>query len=74
MAITLQELQDRINEERAIIKTVNGNGFNKITEHPAQKSYNTMINRYTAAIKQLTDLLNSKEVKTAADELMDFIK
>lgn len=56
MAVTLQDLQAQINKEGAVIKSTNGNGFETIQEHAAQKSYNTMINRYSAVIRQLTDL------------------
>ena len=33
-----------------------GNGFETYSEHPAQKSYNTMIRNYNATLKQLADL------------------
>lgn len=74
MGVTLQNLQTRINKDGAVIDFVNGNGFETINEHPAQKSYNTMINRYTVVIKQLTDLLNKDTVKDDKDELLEFLK
>lgn len=74
MAVTLQELQDRINKDGAVINYVNGNGFDTINEHPAQKSYNTMINRYTTVIKQLTDLVSKDIPKDEKDELLEFLK
>lgn len=74
MAVTLQELQDRINLDGAVIDYINGNGFNTINEHPAQKSYNTLINRYTTVIKQLTDLASKDIPKNERDELLEFIK
>lgn len=76
MAITLEDLQDRINNDGPIIKSTNGNGFEVISEHPAQKSYNTMINRYTSTINQLTNLLPSDKetsVSQAGDALAAFI-
>ena len=54
MAGTLTELKNIVDEQGAVITTTNGNGFEVMTENPAQKSYNTMIKNYTAAIKQLT--------------------
>jgi hypothetical protein len=42
-----------------------------MTEHPAQKSYNTMIGRYNAMVKSLVDMIPSGE--TDKDDLMDFI-
>jgi hypothetical protein len=74
MAVTLQELQERINLDGAVMNYVNGNGIESLQEHPAQKSYNTMINRYTAIMKQLTDLLDTKDQKSDHDTLMEFIK
>ena len=38
-------------------KKKNGNGFNVTQEHPAQKSYNTMIGKYTAVIAKLDEML-----------------
>ena len=57
MAGTLTELKNIVDEQGAVITTTNGNGFEVMTENPAQKSYNTMIKNYTAAIKQLTGFL-----------------
>lgn len=74
MAVTLQSLQEQVNSEGAVIKSINGNGFETINEHPAQKSYNTMINRYTAVIKQLTDLVSKDAPKDVKDELLEFLK
>lgn len=74
MAITLQDLQRQVNREGAVITLVNGNGFETTMEHPAQKSYNTMINRYTAVIKQLTDLVNKDQPKEPVDKLLEFLR
>ena len=62
MSVTLKELQAIINKEGAVYSSVNGNGFEVIQEHPAQKSYNTMIGQYKTVINQLVLLLpDSKE-------------
>jgi len=74
MAVTLQQLQQQVNREGAVITSVNGNGFETTMEHPAQRSYNTMINRYTAVIKQLTDLVNKDQPKEPVDKLLEFLK
>lgn len=68
---TLNDLEKQVREEGAIITTVNGNGFDVMTEHPAQKSYNTMIGRYNAMVKSLVDMIPSGEADS--DELMDFL-
>lgn len=57
MEVTLEELQARINEEGAIIETINGNGFTVLQENPAQKSYNTMIRNYNTIIKTLAEII-----------------
>lgn len=72
MSITLNELQDKIKTEGAVIETTNGNGFITYSEHPAQKSYNVMIRNYNATIKHLIDLLPDSE-KGNQDELLEFL-
>lgn len=71
MKITLQDLQEKINTDGAVIESFNGNGILIKTEHPAQKSYNTMIRNYNATVKHLIDLLPSETAKS--DELTEFI-
>ena len=71
MEKTLNELQDMVNLEGAIVTTTNGNGFDVMSEHPAQKSYNTMINRYTALMAKLIDMLPKED--NTPDELTEFI-
>ena len=72
---TLENLRKIIETEGAVIKTVNGNGFETYTENPAQKSYNTMIRNYNATLKQLSELApeapaggKSKLMEMMADE------
>lgn len=76
MAVTLEDLQETIQEEGAVINFINGNGFETMQEHPAQKSYNTMINRYSSVIKQLQDLLPDNKqdaVLNAGEALASFV-
>jgi len=70
MAETLEELQATVKKEGAVVTIVNGNGFEVQQENPAQKSYNTMINRYSTIIRQLSDML---PVESECDELGDLI-
>lgn len=72
MAVTLEELQETVNAEGAILTGKNGNGFEVCQEHPAQKSYNTTINRYATVIKQLSELL-PEEQKAAVSKLDKFL-
>lgn len=71
MSATLDELQERINEEGAVITTLNSRGVEQLVEHPAQKSYNAMIKNYTnvisALIKKLPDTVDD-------DALVEFMK
>lgn len=57
MAVTLEDLQAQVVKEGAVVKGKNGNGFQVRSEHPAQKSYNVMIGKYTAVIAKLDEML-----------------
>lgn len=72
MSITLDLLEEDIKENGPVTLFVQGKQEMMI-ENPAQKSYNTMINRYTAAVKQLLDLLPKNE-EPIDDGFEDFIK
>lgn len=67
MKVTLEELRERINTEGAVIKGKNGNGFNISQEHPAQKSYNTMIKNYLAVMAKLNEMLPPEARKSKLD-------
>lgn len=69
MRVTLAGLQKQINEHGAVYHFVNGKQ-EMLIEHPAQKSYNTMINRYTTAIDKLLGYL-PKEVAGEIDDGFD---
>jgi hypothetical protein len=74
MAVTLEDLQDHINEHGTVSEYQNGENQWGTKKSPEVEIYNTMIGKYGAAIKQLCDLLPPQEGKTAADELLDFVK
>lgn len=57
MSVVLEELQVDIKKRGETITTTNGNGFKVIVENPSMKSYNATVNRFTAATRQLFDLL-----------------
>lgn len=71
MEKTLLELEAIIKKDGAVLCTTNGNGFEILSEHPAQKSYNVMIGKYNAMVKTLLDLI--PEGKSEGDELMNFL-
>ena len=67
MAVTLQELQDEINEKGVIEKYQNGANQYGVKKSSEVEVYNSMIKNYSSIIKQLTDLLH----KTEQDQLPD---
>lgn len=69
MKVTLSELKKSIDENGPIDEMSQGQ-YSILREHPALKSYNTMVQRYTSIIKQLTDLL-PKEVKVVEEDVFD---
>lgn len=60
MTITLKILEDDIKTKGPTYKFEQGNQ-KMFVENPSQKSYNTMINRYTAACKELFNLLPKED-------------
>ena len=73
MVATLAELQAIMNEDGPVELFEQGSQ-RLLREHPAAKTYNTMVRNYTAVCKALFDLLPEEEKKTATDELMEFVK
>jgi len=69
MTITLQILEDDIKNKGPTYKFEQG-AQKMYVENPSQKSYNTMINRYTAAYDKLFNLL-PKEVAVEEDDGFD---
>lgn len=72
MKITLQELKQEIDKEGPIDLMPQGD-YSILREHPALKSYNTMVQRYAALLKQLTDLLPKEVQKEVTDSFDDFL-
>lgn len=71
MVETLYCLEEQITDEGAVIRNINGNGFETISEHPAQKSYNTMIGRYNALVKTIIDMV--PDGAKQSDEFIEFV-
>ena len=69
MRATLKELKEAIDKDGPIDEMPQGE-YSILREHPALKSYNTMVQRYSSVIKQLTDLL-PKEVKVVEEDVFD---
>ena len=74
MKATLQELKVMIDEDGPIDEMPQGE-YSILREHPALKSYNTMVQRYTNIINQLTNLHPKEDVKKEVDDgFDDFLK
>lgn len=76
MGITLEDLQQTINEEGPVITAKNGNGFNITQEHPASKAYVAMMAKYTTTMNQLMDLLpdsKSEATQKAGEKLAKLV-
>lgn len=56
MSVTLEDLQEVIKRQGPVVVFQQGTQ-KMMVENPAQKSYNTMVNRYNTATKTLFDLL-----------------
>ncbi|TCT23382.1 hypothetical protein EDD68_10796 [Melghiribacillus thermohalophilus] len=72
MTITLEILEDEIKRKGPTYKFEQGSQ-KMIIENPAQKSYNTMVNRYTAAYSKLFDLLPKEPPKEEDDGFDSFV-
>ena len=67
MKVTLHELKKLIDENGPIDEMPQGE-YSILRESPALKSYNTMVQRYTNIINQLTNLHPKEEVKREVDD------
>jgi hypothetical protein len=73
MKITLQELKVEIDKHGPIDEMPQGE-YSILREHPALKSYNTMVQRYTNIIDKLINLHpKESEVVEGDDSFEDFI-
>ncbi len=72
MKATLKELKAVINKEGSVDEMSQGS-YTILREHPALKSYNTTVQRYTGIIKELNNLLPKEERKEVEDGFDDFV-
>lgn len=73
MLVTLEELQEIMNTDGPVELFEQGTQ-RMLREHPAAKTYNTMVRNYVAVCKAMFGLLPEEQKAAAADELMEFIK
>lgn len=67
MRITLQQLKAEVDKDGPIDEMPQGD-YSILREHPALKSYNTMVQRYTIIIDKLVNLHPKEEVKKDVDD------
>ena len=72
MKATLVELKASIDENGPIDEMQQGE-YSILREHPALKAYNSMVQRYTTVIKQLSDLLPKELPKEVSDGFDEFV-
>lgn len=72
MKATLKELKEAIDKNGPIDVMPQGS-YSILREHPALKSYTTMVQRYSAIIKQLMDLLPKDQQKEVDDGFEEFL-
>jgi hypothetical protein len=72
MRITLQDLKDDINTNGVIDEMPQGD-YTIFRESPTVKTYNTMIQRYTAACKELNNLLPKDNPRIKDDGFEEFV-
>ena len=74
MTVTLDELAETIAREGVVSEYQNGENQWGTKKSPEVDIYNVMIKNHLSIIRQLCDLFPDDKAKTAADELMDFVK
>ncbi len=75
MSVTLDELKQEINNSGVIDEMPQGS-YSILREHPAVKTYNTTIQRYSTLYKQLSELYPKEESTNNKndDESDDLVK
>jgi hypothetical protein len=71
MKVTLEILEENIKTKGPTYLFVNGSQKMQV-ENPAQKSYNTMINRYTTACEKIFNLLPKDKIEVDDDDFDNF--
>lgn len=73
MAVTLEELQQTMNESGVVSEYQNGENQWGTKKSPEVEIYNTMIKNYSGVMKQLTDLLPKATPLLKGDEFDEFV-
>ncbi len=73
MRVALEDLRAVIDSD-GIIEMFEQGPNRYLRQHPAVKSYLSMVQRYTACCKLLLDMLPAPDQDAAEDELMAFVR
>lgn len=73
MVVTLEDLQEEINEKGVTEEYQNGANQSGVKKSSAVEVYNTMIKNLSQLMKQLTDLLPKEDPKPDDDGFEDFV-
>lgn len=73
MSITLEDLQDQINENGVVSEYQNGENQWGTKKSPEVEIYNVMVKNHMAAMKQLTDLIPKDTIKQEDDGFDKFV-
>jgi septal ring factor EnvC (AmiA/AmiB activator) len=74
MSVTLDDLQDAMNQNGLISEYQNGANQWGTKKSPEIEIYNVMIKNHMAIMKQLVDLLPEKDANDKKDLLLEFLK
>ncbi len=74
MSVTLDDLQDAMNQNGVISEYQNGENQWGTKKSPEVEIYNTMIKNHMTIMKQLVDLLPEQETNHKKDMLLEFLK
>ena len=74
MSVTLDDLQDAMNQNGVISEYQNGENQWGTKKSPEVEIYNTMIKNHMAIMKQLIDLLPETSSHDKKDLLLEFLK
>lgn len=73
MSVTLDDLQNHINQNGVVEEYKNGENQYGTKKSPQVEIYNTMIKNYSSVIKQLTDLVPKEVPKEEDDGFSEFV-
>lgn len=74
MKVTLEDLQELINEEGVIDQYQNGANQSGLKQSASLQSYNALVKNYASVIKSLCSLLPKEEAEQGSGKLGEFLR